>query len=473
MYSKVKIILKMEYSFSSQNGKTINVYKGYGYRCVRTLKNGTKSYRCVHKSCSARAHEQNEVVEIKSEHNHVPDPGAYEARKSISAIKERATTSRDTPRFIIQTEQATLSSEAISSLPQYRSIQRTVQRKRKLNSEPIVQPRAIPDINIPDQLRSTLRGENFLLHDSGSDSENRFFIFGSEANLDTLTDNWKWFADGTFKVAPQLFYQLTTIHALVQGTVLPMLYLFLQRKDAATYKEALNAVKTLRPRMNPQSFLCDYEQAFHIAVRDVFGNDVTLVGCLFHFGQCIWRKVQAHGLTESYASNEAVRMACKQLMALAFVPVESVVTAFETVQENAPDDVIPVFNYFEDTWIGRPIIRNRRRPPTFPPEMWSIHQRTIDELPRTNNSVEAWHRAFQGTVGYVHPTVYKLIEAIRLEQSHTENLLVRIHNGQHRPTKNAKYQRKEAALKTLATDFANRNLQDYLRAVSHHCELNV
>ena len=58
---------------------------------------------------------------------------------------------------------------------------------------------------------------------------------------------------------------------------------------------------------------------------------------------------------------------------------------------------------------------------------------TVREQPRTNNSVEAWHRAFQRTVGYVHPTVYKLIEALRLEQSNTENSVVRLQAGQRAP----------------------------------------
>ena len=77
----------MEYSFTSQSGKTTYVFKGYGYRCVRTLKNGTKSYRCIIKSCKARGHELNDAFDIKSEHNHVPDPGAYEAKQRRPSVQ--------------------------------------------------------------------------------------------------------------------------------------------------------------------------------------------------------------------------------------------------------------------------------------------------------------------------------------------------------------------------------------------------
>ena len=77
-------------------------------------------------------------------------------------------------------------------------------------------------------------------------------------------------------------------------------------------------------------------------------------------------------------------------------------------------------------------MRRHRRPPQYPHAVWNVNARVAQYLPRTNNRVEAWHRAFQKTVGYVHPTVYKLIEAIRLEQSSTGNAVVKLQAG-HRP----------------------------------------
>ena len=58
------------------------------------------------------------------------------------------------------------------------------------------------------------------------------------------------------------------------------------------------------------------------------------------------------------------------------------------------------------------------------PLPWNCGQRmtVLEGLPRTN-SVEGWHRAFQGTTE-VLSEVHKLVEAIRLEQSHTENSIV-------------------------------------------------
>ena len=61
--------------------------------------------------------------------------------------------------------------------------------------------------------------------------------------------------------------------------------------------------------------------------------------------------------------------------------------------------------------------------------MSSIYQQAELGLPRTNNVVEGWHRAFQHAVGYAHSTAYKLINLMRLEQSHTENLKAKLTPG--------------------------------------------
>ena len=71
--------------------------------------------------------------------------------------------------------------------------------------------------------------------------------------------------------------------------------------------------------------------------------------------------------------------------------------------------------------------------------MSSIYQQAELGLSRTNNVVEGWHRAFQHAVGYAHSTAYKLINLMRLEQSYTKNLKVKIDVGQNVPRNNQKY----------------------------------
>ncbi|KAK9736154.1 hypothetical protein QE152_g12808 [Popillia japonica] len=106
------------------------------------------------------------------------------------------------------------------------------------------------------------------------------------------------------------------------------------------------------------------------------------------------------------------------LPAVAFVPTESVVEVFETLCENGifPPEAQEVVDYFEDTWIGGPH-RRQRRPLQFDLDMWNLYQSImwnlyqsiLEDLPKTNNSVEGWHRGFAERIGAMHPNIWKFI----------------------------------------------------------------
>ena len=65
----------------------------------------------------------------------------------------------------------------------------------------------------------------------------------------------------------------------------------MQRKREIDYVNVLTAIRGLRPDINPTSIMCDFEIGFQNAARHVFGDNVIIVGCLFHLGQCIYRKI--------------------------------------------------------------------------------------------------------------------------------------------------------------------------------------
>ena len=73
------------------------------------------------------------------------------------------------------------------------------------------------------------------MYDSGSEDENRFFMFATKGNLRQLGRSKTWYVDGTFKVCPSLFYQLFTMHAMIGGSVVPLVYTLLQNKTEVAY----------------------------------------------------------------------------------------------------------------------------------------------------------------------------------------------------------------------------------------------
>ncbi|KAH9384262.1 hypothetical protein HPB48_026255 [Haemaphysalis longicornis] len=82
------------------------------------------------------------------------------------------------------------------------------------------------------------------------------------------------------------------------------------------------------------------------------------------------------------------------LLALAFLPVGAIPEAFQDMLEVFPQEAIKLADYFEDAYAGRPR-RNGIFSAQFPPKLWSVYKLALDGMPRTNNSVEAWHYGLQ------------------------------------------------------------------------------
>ena len=192
-------------------------------------------------------------------------------------------------------------------------------------------------------------------------------IFSTSTNLDLLNRSRLWFADGTFKTVPQIFYQLYTIHAFSNGRVFPCVYALLSDKKEETYNTFFLQIKILKIGLNPSHISIDFEQAAINAFRATF--PVTAIdGCFFHFSQNIYRKVQSEGLQHQYIADETFSNNVKMLAAIAFVPLNDVINAFETVVGQMPEQLDPIIDYFEKNYIGVMHRRGRRRP-RFPLEL--------------------------------------------------------------------------------------------------------
>lgn len=180
-------------------------------------------------------------------------------------------------------------------------------------------------------------------------------------------------------------------------------------------------------------------------------------------------------------------MSIKKLIALAFVPVLDVIKAFDLIADDFDDDADDFLGYFEKTWIGEPKKRGKlihqsylififtlgtgRKKPLFQIELWNVYDRTVSNLPRSNNSIEGWHNAFAKRVAIVHPTISKLTEKIRREQSKFEMDIAQIQQGQEPKPKKLKYRKLDARIKRLVDDYPNLNLSEYLKGLALNMSL--
>ena len=207
-----------------------------------------------------KKHSDGFSVEVTA-HIHATDNAKNDAECVKAAIQQRAVNMVEWPRQIILQTTTGSSLEASQYLPAYSSLQRTINGKRKRENLTIQNPHSVHEIQIPDQLKVTTRGDSFLFWDSGEDDPQRLFVFCTDRNIDTLEQNAHWFMDGTFKVSPELFVQLFTIHALVDSRAMPTVYVLLQSKTQADYERVFRKLLERRNTLAPSSILLDFEKA--------------------------------------------------------------------------------------------------------------------------------------------------------------------------------------------------------------------
>ncbi|CAF4469561.1 unnamed protein product [Didymodactylos carnosus] len=77
----------------------------------------------------------------------------------------------------------------------------------------------------------------------------------------------------------------------------------------------------------------------------------------------------------------------KNLVALCFVPPDKVVEEFICIKDSASDNLDGLIMYFEDTYVGRIMDRNRRAEPRFHISMGNSFERIDKELARTTKEL--------------------------------------------------------------------------------------
>ena len=128
-------------------------------------------------------------VSQPTEHNHAPIPKRVGAIQLTNQVKIRAQTSDEPTSTTLHSALRTLPLSAASELPRTEMIMQTIRCQRATPSA------ANKEERLPEALRKTDRGEDFVLHE-----DTEIIIFTTNNNLSALKQSKRWFADGTFKV---------------------------------------------------------------------------------------------------------------------------------------------------------------------------------------------------------------------------------------------------------------------------------
>jgi hypothetical protein len=120
--------------------------------------------------------------------------------------------------------------------------------------------------------------------------------------------------------------------------------------------------------------ISDFGKAIINAAGEQFPG-IEHQGCLFHFAQAIYRKVQELGFATAYRSDEQFRKNVRLFVALGMVPAQQKYAYFLEIPKQDPR-IAQLAQYFYNTWFCQ-----------YDPTVWDFFAKDR----RTNNAVEAWH----------------------------------------------------------------------------------
>ena len=453
-------------------------YEGYRYsRDGMELKDGSQAWRCVLKNqkCPARIYTIGDTLFRQTKtHCHLSNFIDTEVREIISEAKDLAVSIKTRPTDILSNFK-TVSSAVKLHLPDSNTWKSSLHYCRRTENTLPPAPKSLYDLVetlvetlVPEKVVSD-KNEPMLLYDNKS-PEARAIIFGTQKNLDVLKRCPSWYINGTFKVSPQLFYQLITVHEEIPDFsngnpwTFPLVYILLTHKDADIYMEAFSHLATLRD-FSPDTVMVDFEPALRKSISTAFPS-ASVDGCFFHFCQATLRWLYNNGLKRSYEKSvnnpttgklehSEIRVWVRRIQMLAFVPVDEVVSTFMFLQDHIPanlglDDFL---EYFESTWIQGASTSRRAASARFPPTSWNCVERTLCHISRTNNTLEAFNRYFAAKVGHSNPTIWNFLSAMFLEQTDTDAKILKESHGDRPPAKKRRQQTKDRRIHHIVSTY--------------------
>lgn len=473
----------------SSRGGQILEFAGYRYTRRSVNRSQTMIYwRCIERyTCNATCTsnyntDSGIIVRQGKEHTHEIQTVEIEVQEVVRRIKRRAEEQPNEPPSAVYISQVSnvTNEEVLSNMPQrndlLRNINRIQNRHRPMN------PHSIEHLVIQHPYNVTLTGEPFYQYDS--ESEDRFILFYTVKDLERLCQSSVIVCDGTFKTAPNMFFQLYTIHGSIHGYTFPLIYCISTRKTEAFYRDVLDRLKThaaeLNFELNPEIILSDYEIAFMNAARAIFPNS-SIKGCLFHLTQSIYKQVVIKGLKSQYHNVSVIRDFVQKLLALPFVPEGDIQNVFddivETMPETSSDDeekLLDLINYVERTYV-----RGRRGTARFPPNIWCVYPLVLNKYQRTTNEAEGWHSRFQSLINTHHAGIWKFLEFLQKDQRQNEIMMIQIAAGHTRvryPIK-GKYKSNQLQVEQIVNRYQafkdNGNIMQYLKSISYKLKLRA
>lgn len=319
-----------------------------------------------------------------AEHQHINDVRDKLVKEPVTEAKKAAKSTNKNPRLLLAESLAGAPTEILAQMPNANAFSKAMRNERKGNLPKA--PKNLNDLVLTD-VRTT-SGANFLFHDNGPNEKERIIIFATEQALKFLAKCDHWFMDGTVSSAPALFSQVYSIHGNCKGWREALVFIACTNKTAGTYKYVFDKLKEKQPTLSPNQINVDCELAAINAAQSAFPHTKVQL-CWFHIKQSVIRNLGTNNLKMRYESDSVFANEVRQMISVAFLPVEHVAATWDTFIANSTtlnkaeqekDRNIKYFvnDYFAKNYVGEMKANGQRKKPRFPIEQWNVHESTMN-----------------------------------------------------------------------------------------------
>ncbi|RMZ97726.1 hypothetical protein BpHYR1_052021 [Brachionus plicatilis] len=251
----------------------------------------------------------------------------------------------ENPRTIINDALSNLPRSSTHLIASKENLTQQISRvRRRQNGLSKSNPKNRMEMSIPEELRKTNSGSDFVPFDSGENDPDRLIILAINENL--------------------IVVLLFTINVLVNGRNIPVLYAFLADKTEKIYTRLFEFIKS-RVNNEPENLFCDFEKGVLNSIEKCYKR-TNISGCWFRLVSNLYKHVQSNGLVTAYKSrtDNRFRKCFKYLKFLHLIPPQ-------------------------DFYIGKQLDNDasKRAVPLYPIKYWNVHKRILKDLPRTKNNL--------------------------------------------------------------------------------------
>jgi hypothetical protein len=255
----------------------------------------------------------------------------------------------------------------------------------------------------------------------------KFVWWMTDKGKNCLQNATVWLVDGTFRSCPNSYYQLLTFMAVVfQGNeeyYIPCAHMLCEEKDRSFYESVLSKMfQALKPANNSgdslwlglRRIIIDFDEAekggFEDAIKR-FGLEVQIGGCLFHYGQALWRFFHR---TYGKKTSALAKMLLQAYFWLPYFKKEDVQNIINRIGEKSTCSEF--FTYFNNWWMRRL-------------DWWWVGPNAPCSI-TTNSAIESFHGKLNKEIPCPHPSVMDINDILfKMDTSQ----LLREENGQPGP----------------------------------------